>query len=68
VFINIYRTVFYRGGRWIFAEVVVVFQIVFWPDRTWAEATAAIAADVLKYFFNTLLAKSTFISANHGFR
>jgi hypothetical protein len=65
---DVHRPVFNCGGRRIFAQIVVAFQIVFWPDRAWAEAAAAIAADVLENFLYTLFAKSAFIRANHGFR
>jgi hypothetical protein len=63
----IYWAVFDLYGRRILTQVVVAFEIILRPDRSWVKASAATTAYVLQDLFNALFAKRAFIGANHCF-
>jgi hypothetical protein len=51
----------------VFAEEVVAFPVLRWPDRPWYEPAAAVWADITQGTLDASCAKGAFITANARF-
>jgi hypothetical protein len=66
VLLNLDRAEFHGGRGRVLAKKIVIFEILARPYRAFAETTATVRANILKYRIDTAFAESAFKAADHG--
>ena len=64
---NVHGFMFNNRGCRIFAEIVVISESVHRSHGSWRKTAATIGTHVFQHGIHTILAKSTFECADHGF-